>query len=517
LLELLKRHESMHRYRAKRELRSRSPQEVQAALGAWIQRLDRQDPGYRHHQLEALWTSRMIGRTRLDLIRELIHCDQAPARAAAIQQLRYAHEEMEDAIGLLRIGMHDPDALVRMEAVIAASYIGNQSALEALLEVFQHPMGEHLSYAVACSLGSHTLRSLWEANDSYGVAGLLRQLQRVSEIREPKTSARDAAFDGRPNLQTVHIGCEPERMLFTVKEFTAAPGQSIKLVFTNADATDHNLVIVRPGALEKVGVAANNMAKDPRNANSDFVPPNELASILHATRMIGPTRASRIHVLRFQAPQEPGVYPYVCTFPGHWIIMNGQMIVGRDSQEIESLRSSQLPKIVREWAMKDLADLFLKASATAPDEAVLMRGMQAFVKAQCLQCHQVSGHGVNLGPDLAESVKKFKGSQLLQHIIEPSLEIHPKYQLVQFLLGDDQTITGVVDREDDQSIYVLRNLLAPQTATRIAKRDIEQRKGLRVSAMPAGLLNVLTKAEILDLIQYLESGPAPLHQHQDDH
>lgn len=27
------------------------------------------------------------------------------------------------------------------------------------------------------------------------------------------------------------------------------------------------------------------------------------------------------HVLHFRAPKEPGDYPYICTFPGHWQAM----------------------------------------------------------------------------------------------------------------------------------------------------------------------------------------------------
>jgi len=31
--------------------------------------------------------------------------------------------------------------------------------------------------------------------------------------------------------------------------------------------------------------------------------------------------------LRFTAPKKPGEYPYLCTFPGHWVIMRGVMVV----------------------------------------------------------------------------------------------------------------------------------------------------------------------------------------------
>ncbi len=119
-----------------------------------------------------------------------------------------------------------------------------------------------------------------------------RRKKRSSKSRLPRRARRNSTASRISKL--VKISCVPERMLFTVKDFAVAPGQPVKLVFTNPDATDHNLVIVKPDALAEVGMAANEMAKDPRNANSDFVPPQKRNLILHASPMIGPTRASQI-------------------------------------------------------------------------------------------------------------------------------------------------------------------------------------------------------------------------------
>ncbi len=59
--------------------------------------------------------------------------------------------------------------------------------------------------------------------------------------------------------------------------------------------------------MAEVGMAANEMAKDRANANSDFIPPAKKGLILQASPMIGPTRKSLVHVLRFSAPEKPGV------------------------------------------------------------------------------------------------------------------------------------------------------------------------------------------------------------------
>ena len=65
-------------------------------------------------------------------------------------------------VGPVLHGARDPAGLVRMEAAIAASYIGTKEALDAMLDVLKHPRGGHLAYAITCALESHTLRPHWE-------------------------------------------------------------------------------------------------------------------------------------------------------------------------------------------------------------------------------------------------------------------------------------------------------------------------------------------------------------------
>jgi putative heme-binding domain-containing protein len=543
LLELLKRPEYRIRFWAKRELRERDPQVVKNALDAWVAKLDPTEVRYRHHQLEAIWTYRWIGvvglvgtagsqqehqatknhahadpettTTAVKVLRDLLACDEHHARAAATQQLRYWHPLLPDAADLLKKSANDSNAIVRMEAAIAATYLGTKPAFEAILETLKHPREGAVAYAITCALGAHTIRPFWEGDPQNNIAKLLKQAAKEAVVKEPTPNANEAQFDSQANLKQVKISCIPERMLFTVKDFAVTPGQPVKLVFTNPDATDHNLVIVKPDALAEVGMAANDMAKDPRNANSDFVPPQKRHLILHASPMIGPTRASLIAVLRFTAPSEPGIYPFVCTFPGHWVVMNGVMVVAKDPAAAAELLAANQPKIIKEWAMADFAD-FAK-TARKPDEQTVMRGMTAFVKARCNQCHVVAGHGVNLGPDLAESIKKMKGEELLRQIVEPSSKIHEQFQNYLFVLTDGRTITGVIVKEDRTTYQVATNLLTPNTLTTILKKEVEEKTASKISPMPSGLLNVLTKDEILDLHSFLEAGGFKLPEHLKHH
>jgi azurin len=84
----------------------------------------------------------------------------------------------------------------------------------------------------------------------------------------------------------------------------------------------HNLVLIQAGAVEKVGAAADKMAADPKGAEKNYVP--AMKEVIAATELIDTDGRS---VIRFKVPEKVGDYPYVCTFPGHWRIMNGIMKV----------------------------------------------------------------------------------------------------------------------------------------------------------------------------------------------
>ncbi|MAI72359.1 MAG: hypothetical protein CMM01_15805 [Rhodopirellula sp.] len=509
LLEQLKRPEGRIRAWIRRELRERDSNAVLKALDLWVTKLNSADDRFRHHQMEAIWVYRGVNGTNAKLLREVLACDDKYARAAAIQQLRYWHDQFADPYSLLENAVNDSYAMARMEGVIAASHIGTKQALDAMLQVLDHPQGGHLSYAITCALESWTLKRHWENNDEYDLRKLLRDAKQNAGLTEPTPNATDAQFDSQKNLATIEISCMPEVMRFTTEQFSVRTGQPVKIVFTNPDATDHNLVVVEQGALEEVGMAANAMARDPKNANSDFIPKDKRKLILQATKMIGPTRKSRVHVLRFKAPRDPGIYPYVCTFPGHWVVMKGIMVVADSDSQAAELLAAEKPATVQEWKMSDLEDLVVPEAS----EKVVMRGMAAFMKANCNQCHVLAGHGVNLGPDLSKVTERYKNRRLLKQLVEPSSEINEKYQTFKFLMDDGRLVSGVVVSEDEKFVNVMTNLLTPEQLTRLSRKEVDQRVKSKVSAMPVGLLDVLTEQEIGELMSFLQSSGFQMPEH----
>lgn len=109
---------------------------------------------------------------------------------------------------------------------------------------------------------------------------------------------------------------------YVQKQFSARPGERLTLVFKNPDVVPHNWMLARPGTLPSMGNLVNLMITDPKGLAKHYVP--DSTDVLVYTDMTNPKESFTIH---FTAPKEKGDYPYLCTFPGHWMVMNGVMKV----------------------------------------------------------------------------------------------------------------------------------------------------------------------------------------------
>jgi mono/diheme cytochrome c family protein len=124
-LENLKLPEYRTRYRSRRELRSHPTAEVLPALKAWVAKLDPKSPRFEHDLLEALWTSWGLNQVDENLLRQLLQAKDFHARAAAVRVLRYNTHLISDHAALLEKAATDPDGRVRLEAIIAGSWLNN--------------------------------------------------------------------------------------------------------------------------------------------------------------------------------------------------------------------------------------------------------------------------------------------------------------------------------------------------------------------------------------------------------
>jgi azurin len=109
---------------------------------------------------------------------------------------------------------------------------------------------------------------------------------------------------------------------FGVKELRVKRGERISLTLENPDIMPHNWVLVAAGGVERTGALADAMVTAADAVARHFVPPG--APVLVHTGLVA---AGTNGVIHFNAPEKAGRYPYLCTFPGHWRLMQGEMVV----------------------------------------------------------------------------------------------------------------------------------------------------------------------------------------------
>ncbi|MCW5555046.1 MAG: c-type cytochrome [Verrucomicrobiae bacterium] len=299
----------------------------------------------------------------------------------------------------------------------------------------------------------------------------------------------------------------PEQMLYDQNLIVVEVGKPVEILLQNDDAMPHNLVITKPGALEEIGMAAEKMPPTPDAQGRLYVP--DSPSVLHATVMADPGQTVRV---AFQAPDAPGDYPYVCTFPGHWRRMFGNMAVVEDVETYLANRAAAPPPTVTEWRTEDLApDL-----AQMDSGRNFTRGRELFTKLACAACHQLGTEGIPYGPDLTDVLARFNHdrTEVLRQILEPSLVISNRYRNFEFELKNGEPLFGMIVSEAADQLTVQTGPSDALIQT-LPKAEIQAQHPQNSSLMPLGLLNPLSKEEILDLLAFMEfAGKPPTHEHK---
>ncbi len=152
LLDNLKLPEYRSRYRTRRELRGRDSSEVLAHLKTWVTKLDKNDPRYEHHLLEGLWISWGLNRVDQSLLRQLLHAKDYRVRAAAVRVVRYTGHQVADQAELLKTAADDEHGRVRLEALVAASWLTKEQGLMVLTEAGKHPLDDWMKDAYGAAM-----------------------------------------------------------------------------------------------------------------------------------------------------------------------------------------------------------------------------------------------------------------------------------------------------------------------------------------------------------------------------
>jgi putative heme-binding domain-containing protein len=140
--------------------------------------------------------------------------------------------------------------------------------------------------------------------------------------------------------------------------------------------------------------------------------------------------------------------------------------------------------------------------ARAGDE---LRGKLIFFSdgARCRACHEINDRSNSLGPTIQEINKKYaRSTELLQHVLQPSLKIEEPYMAYAALTTDGRAVMGLMAVKNDREI-VIRAI--DKKLVKISRDSIVELQTSPKSLMPDNILSDLTAQEAADLLAYIQS------------
>lgn len=126
-------------------------------------------------------------------------------------------------------------------------------------------------------------------------------------------------------VTTIVVKTLIEQMRFDAERLVVEAGKPVEIIIENSDIMPHNFLVVAPGSHEAIGKLAERMSPNPDKEGRAYVPNDK--RVLLASKLLEPGQKEK---LSFKVPKEPGEYEFVCSYPGHYLIMWGKLIVTND-------------------------------------------------------------------------------------------------------------------------------------------------------------------------------------------
>ena len=164
-------------------------------------------------------------------------------------------------------------------------------------------------------------------------------------------------------------------------------------------------------------------------------------------------------------------------------------------------------KFIKNWKIDDL----LTAVTNIPTGRSYEIGKRMFTTATCIQCHRFGNIGGILGPDITGAARRYSVPVLLREIVEPSVQVSDQFRTHTIITLGGKIYQGRILDQNDEQLTVAIDPKAPSAVIQIKADNIDEILPSKTSMMPLGLLNTLTREEILDLLAYIQSGGNPEH------
>ena len=359
-----------NKYRIRRQLGTYPADVLLSAVNEWLGQMDEDNPQVSLHHLEALWLHQRMNRFNESLLKDILSAKNDQIRAAGVKVLFQWKKYCKNYRPLLLGLADDPSYKVRLETAVALSHEENDFGIKGLLKILQKPRDQHIEYVLREAFMN--LQSVWmsmmvqdpdflmdDLTSAFYLFNLLEDpellslpgfisddsdwekytWQKPSDEQYSKLLGSNAfqRYQSRPAADgSIHsavaddsstgiqitLKAVPGKMIYDQDTLWVRAGEKVVIHFENDDNMAHNIVVVAPGHKEEVGEMADQMAMESDGYERSFIPESE--NVLFYTPLVN---SGESYILEFTAPVEKGHYPFICTFPGHWRIMQGVLVV----------------------------------------------------------------------------------------------------------------------------------------------------------------------------------------------
>ena len=163
---------------------------------------------------------------------------------------------------------------------------------------------------------------------------------------------------------------------------------------------------------------------------------------------------------------------------------------------------------VKQWKFEELS----KSASNDLKGRSFQTGRKMFAAGGCFACHRFGNKGGMNGPDLTGSGGRYSPHDLLEQIMYPSKEINEQFVPTFVKMKNGDVHTGVIVNLNQNRVTLNTDLYNPNQRISVNRPDVESMGPSPVSPMPPGLLNMMEKEEIMDLLAYVLSGGKKDHE-----
>ncbi len=226
--------------------------------------------------------------------------------------------------------------------------------------------------------------------------------------------------------------------------------------------------------------------------------PEGLAGLIRLARRSGP---SSRHMLDDLASRWTGTTPPPAATGFDQVLSAWEDVFHKRFPKAGSLSETELPG-AHTYDLAQLIENVMRGDAMKT--ASVTRGAAVITRARCLDCHKFGEKGAGLGPDLTTVNSRFRPTEILESIVQPSKVVSDQYKSVSVATQDGKVYGGMPIVSDGPNLVLL---LSDGTKVTIPKTEVDEQKASTTSVMPEGLLNPLSYQEIADLLALFESMP----------